>query len=253
MGKKGGKGKKEAEPVEPPHDPGWERAVERRVWDRPLDALPDPAAWPTWGALRERILCSCETIKVTWSPSVQNKFVTEMFRLSPPELKSFALRGSVNVTKVSMSPSTSCPSLEDVDMNSCRGLTHVLIQSNSLKALNLARCPKLTKVILQCPQLETLNLEGCDAIETLILWSDSLETLDVSSSTELSNLRTYCPNLKETIGTLHRANQVLKTQEHMVIAEKLAQDFLNDPNSNAQELIKPTGMEPFIVPRIFKL
>ena len=67
MGKKG-KAKKEAEPSEPPHDPGWERAVEARRWDRPLDALPDPAVWPTWGALRERILSSCNEIRVRCPP-----------------------------------------------------------------------------------------------------------------------------------------------------------------------------------------
>ena len=53
--------------------------------------------------------------------------------------------------------------------------------------------------------------------------------------------------------TLDLLIRMANAKNIMVIAEKLAQDFLNDPNSNAQELIKPTGMEPFIVPRIFKL
>ena len=51
MGKKGKKGK-DAEPSEPPHDPQWEAAVEAQRWDRPPDALPDTAQWPTWGAIR---------------------------------------------------------------------------------------------------------------------------------------------------------------------------------------------------------
>ena len=50
--KKGGKGKKSAGPAEPPHDPQWEGAVQARRWDRPPDALPDAALWPTWGAIR---------------------------------------------------------------------------------------------------------------------------------------------------------------------------------------------------------
>ena len=82
--------------AEPRHDPGWERvrtrslarlsesfprslprepssnvvllfsstqAVESGVWDRPADALPDASDWPTWGALRERILMNAKEVR----------------------------------------------------------------------------------------------------------------------------------------------------------------------------------------------
>lgn len=58
-------------PVDPAYEWNWidagfalayrnRQAVEKGVWDRPVDALPDAMQWPTWGALRERILISCK-------------------------------------------------------------------------------------------------------------------------------------------------------------------------------------------------
>lgn len=35
------------------------QAVESKRWVLPPDSLPDSTQWPTWGALRERILTSC--------------------------------------------------------------------------------------------------------------------------------------------------------------------------------------------------
>jgi hypothetical protein len=39
------------------------QAVESGVWDRPADALPDASDWPTWGALRERILMNAKEVR----------------------------------------------------------------------------------------------------------------------------------------------------------------------------------------------
>lgn len=55
-----GKGKKgkggEAEVLEPLANPAWEMTIENGVWSAPVEELPDPSMWPTWGALRERVL-----------------------------------------------------------------------------------------------------------------------------------------------------------------------------------------------------
>lgn len=55
-GKEGGKKKADAEATEPALNPAWDTAVETGVWSAPVEDLPDPALWPTWGALRERVL-----------------------------------------------------------------------------------------------------------------------------------------------------------------------------------------------------
>ena len=57
-----------------------------------MDALPDVSVWPTWGALRERLLCNCKEIAIKNSPSVKDGFVTELVKLSPPELVKLDLR-----------------------------------------------------------------------------------------------------------------------------------------------------------------
>ena len=58
--KKGGKdskkGKGEPTLVEPVPNPAWDLAIESGIWNAPVEELPDPNAWPTWGALRERVL-----------------------------------------------------------------------------------------------------------------------------------------------------------------------------------------------------
>ena len=41
----------------------WLQAVENGKWDRPAEALPDAALWPTWGALRERILTNSVEVR----------------------------------------------------------------------------------------------------------------------------------------------------------------------------------------------
>ena len=41
----------------------YTQAVQGGKWERPPDALPDASSWPTWGALRERILTSCKEVR----------------------------------------------------------------------------------------------------------------------------------------------------------------------------------------------
>jgi hypothetical protein len=41
----------------------WRQAVQCGRWERAPDALPDASSWPTWGALRERILTSCKQVR----------------------------------------------------------------------------------------------------------------------------------------------------------------------------------------------
>ena len=56
------------------------------------------------------------------------------------------LRGSVNISKAVISPTTACPKLAHLDLYGCPKLAHVLIQSQSLLTLNLTNCTHLTKV-----------------------------------------------------------------------------------------------------------
>lgn len=57
------------------------------------------------------------------------------------------LRGSLNVTKMVISPATACPKLAHLDLFGCPKLTSILIQSQSLLTLNLTNCTQLTKVL----------------------------------------------------------------------------------------------------------
>lgn len=41
----------------------FQQAVADGRWDRPVEALPDASQWPTWGALRERILSSAVQVR----------------------------------------------------------------------------------------------------------------------------------------------------------------------------------------------
>jgi len=150
MGKGKGKKGKNADPQEPPHDPGWERSVENRKWDRPAEALPDASQWPTWGAMRERILTNSVEICVTYTQTLRDAFPAEVVKLSPPSLKKMELRGSSNLSQFVCSPISSCPSLQTVDLSNCVSLQFVLIQSANLEVLNLSRCPALGKALIQC-------------------------------------------------------------------------------------------------------
>lgn len=122
------------------------QAVDSGIWERTPDALPDANTWPTWGALRERILTSCKKISISHSPALRDGFAAEIFKLSPPELATMSFRGCDNLSKFVLSPITACPSLEDIALEDNTNLTYVLLQSNSLSSLHLHNCPNLEKV-----------------------------------------------------------------------------------------------------------
>ena len=56
------------------------------------------------------------------------------------------LRGSTNLTKVTLSPLSACPKLQTLDLFGCSKLKTLLIQSSSLTSLNISGCSGLTKV-----------------------------------------------------------------------------------------------------------
>ncbi len=56
------------------------------------------------------------------------------------------LRGSTNLTKVTLSPLSACPKLQTLDLSGCSKLRTLLIQSSSLTSLNISGCSALTKV-----------------------------------------------------------------------------------------------------------
>lgn len=68
------------------HDFWSFQAVESGVWELPPTSLPDANTWPSWGALRERILTATKKISVVGSAAVRDAFLAELVKLSPPEL-----------------------------------------------------------------------------------------------------------------------------------------------------------------------
>ena len=270
--KKGKKGKKEAETTEPPHDPSWERAVESGVWDRPPDALPDAALWPTWGAYRERILTSVKEVrtprrplaplrgtrrapppgvgdgraaltppavpapqvKITWHRTLKDEFAAELIKLSPPNMKMLTLHGSENLTQLVLSPIGCCPSLTDIDLASCKELKMVMVQSDVVKRINVSRCPSLSKALIQCKNLEKLVSNHIPQLQTLVIWSDTLAELDVSSSKELFKCELYCPKLRDPKIPPIRRKRVDEEQQLPDIADILKRDYQIEARKEAE-------------------
>jgi hypothetical protein len=54
---------------------------------------------------------------------------------------------STTLEQVVVSPVSSCPSLEVLDLSGCTNLQYVLVQSASLQWLDLRQCGALTKVL----------------------------------------------------------------------------------------------------------
>lgn len=197
--KKGGKkgGKKKGDDTEPPHDASWERAVESGKWEKPATDLPDANTWPTWGALRERVLVSCKEINVLNTASLRDAFCNEIVKLSPPELTSIDFSGSTNLRNFVMSPITSCPKLDILNLSSCSSLEYVMVQSDSLSTLVIENCEKLNKVLIHCPKLKEIAITGNTNLETIMLWSEDLMALDLTGCTNIYNLKLQCPALTE--------------------------------------------------------
>ncbi|KAF5837579.1 flagellar associated protein [Dunaliella salina] len=187
--------KKKDDGSEPMHDPSWERAVETGVWERSAMDLPDANTWPTWGALRERVLTACKEIKIVNTASLRDAFCNEIVKLSPLELWHMDFHGSSNLRNFVLSPSTACSKLTELDLSDCGSLNYVLIQSDSLTTIKLHKCAKLNKALLHCPHLSTLTISDNPMLETLMIWSDDLTHLDLSGCNNIINLKLHCPNL----------------------------------------------------------
>lgn len=143
----------------------FHQAVETGIWERPVDALPDAMQWPTWGALRERILTSCREIKIVQSSSVRDPFATELVRLSPANLHTLSFKGSDSLESFVLSPLGSCGELKSIDLTGCKRLEYVLIQSDSLETLSVALCGALKTLILHCRGLQRLDVRDCLEME----------------------------------------------------------------------------------------
>lgn len=106
----------------------------------------DSNTWPSWGALRQRVLLACHSVTVPGDPSVRDAFVAELVRLSPPRLRMLDLAACRHLRSVSLSPATACPALESINLRACPSLQFVLIQSVSCRQLDLTGCEAVTKV-----------------------------------------------------------------------------------------------------------
>uniref|UniRef100_A0A7S0V1B3 Uncharacterized protein n=1 Tax=Polytomella parva TaxID=51329 RepID=A0A7S0V1B3_9CHLO len=198
--KKGGKkGKKKEDSLEPQHDASWERTVESGVWEKSVTDLPDANTWPTWGALRERVLTACKEIKIQNTASLRDAFANEIVKLSPPELTLIDFKGSLNLRNFVLSPIDQCPKLMDLDLSECASLGYVLLQSNSLKNLCLDKCPELTKALIHCPGLQKLSFKNCPKLETVMVWSDILAEIDMEGCSSLTTVKLHCPNLFQSV------------------------------------------------------
>ncbi|GAX74667.1 hypothetical protein CEUSTIGMA_g2115.t1 [Chlamydomonas eustigma] len=195
--KKGGKGKKKDDSAEPPHDGSWERTVENGTWEKPATDLPDANVWPTWGALRERVLMACKEIKIVNTASLRDAFCNEIVKLSPPELATINFQGSSNLRNFVVSPMAACPKLTELDLSDCSSLEYVMLQSPSLRTLRLKGCQNINKVLIHCPHLTSLEMMDNPRLETIMIWSDELVSVDLSGCTGIYTLKLQCPALQE--------------------------------------------------------
>ncbi|KAI5081043.1 hypothetical protein GOP47_0004226 [Adiantum capillus-veneris] len=194
-GKKGKKGKKKG--AAPPHDKGWDKAISNGKWERPFEALPDPAAHSSFIELREKIFASLEQLSILWTDAVTiNELVEDLFKVSRDRLVKLGLRGARYLKKVVISPATLTPHLIALDLSCCEWLEYVLLQLMALETLSLHRCGSLNKVILHTKQLKDINLLNCPKLSILVLWSDALSKLELSSL-DLKTIELHCPNLKD--------------------------------------------------------
>ncbi|KAK9820519.1 hypothetical protein WJX72_011209 [[Myrmecia] bisecta] len=250
----GKKGKSELELQEPDHDASWERAVDSGIWDRPPPALPDANTWPTWGALRERILTACKEIRITWSPSLRDAFPVEIIKLSPQELTTMVFRGSANLTKLVLSPLTSCPKLTTLDLAHCPKLTYVLLQSASLQTLMLSNCPSLTKALIHCNKLDKLEILGCPNLDTLMIWSEFLTELDLSDSKDMTKLQLQCPQLIVRKLPLLQTPLPPAKPVHLPIATMLKERYkdLEQQQQEKQDVLRRLAVSSSVVPKTHK-
>ena len=157
--------------------------------------LPDANTFPTWGALRERVLISCKEIKIRNTASLRDAFCNELVKLSPPELVKLDFSGSSNLHNFVVSPATACPKLNEIDLSECSSLEYALIQSQSVQTLTIKGCGSLQKVLIHCPRVTKLVIQNNTKLETIMIWSDDLSELDLSGCTNIYSLQLQCPSL----------------------------------------------------------
>eukprot|EP00892_Ulva_mutabilis_P002347 jgi/Ulvmu1/12112/UM084_0038.1 len=191
---KGKKGKKD-ELVEPEHDKTWERAVQCQQWTLEPTALPDAFAWPTWGALRERILHACKLIQCEHSATVRDAFAAELVKLSPPRLATLSFCGCPNLHRFVLSPINACPSMVNLNLSCCSGLEYVFVQSMSLQIIDLSNCPNVTKAIIHAPNSLKITLKNCPKLSSIHVWSDQLTQLIFDGCTGIQSLVCRCDKL----------------------------------------------------------
>lgn len=68
------------------------QAVSGQQWTLDPCRLPDAYSWPTWGALRERVLQACKLIKCESTSTVRDAFAAEVVNLSPADLAHWSVR-----------------------------------------------------------------------------------------------------------------------------------------------------------------
>ncbi|CAG9462648.1 unnamed protein product [Pedinophyceae sp. YPF-701] len=239
---KGGK-RKDKEAQEPPHDPDWEKAVEGGLWTRPPSALPDAYQWPTWGALRERILTSCSRIEVNQQQDVRDTFPAEIVKLAPPYLEVLSLKSNINITKVVISPINACPSLRSLHLDGCPKLEYVLVQSASLENVSLTICKALKKIVLHCSSLQTVDLRESLALESVMIWSEVLDDLDIKECKNLKQVDLHCPALAfPRLGKFAKVTRVASAAHapvHAIVAEDYS--IRDDARDKEREMHKATA------------
>ncbi|XP_024515516.1 uncharacterized protein LOC112340772 [Selaginella moellendorffii] len=186
MAPKGKKGKKGGAPKP---DSGWQKALGNFKWERPLEALPDPAAAPNFGEIRATILHVCQ-------------------------LEKLELRGATSLARFVM-PDNIANALKELDLSCCTALEYVFLevllrffkfltgfflyslleQSSSLEKLSLARCGKLRTGHIVARGLKELNLHECNELVDLMFWSDNVLILNPPYK-EKDRLELYCLELK---------------------------------------------------------
>lgn len=254
MPKKGKGKKKGGDFTEPPHDPSWERAVESGIWERTPDALPDANTWPTWGALRERILTSCKKISITYSPALRDGFAAEIFKLSPPELAEMSIQGCDNLSKFVLSPITSCPSLEQISLLENTNLNYVLLQSNSLHELNVHNCQNLEKLLIHCKNLSKLTVTKCPNLKHIMVLSHELKALDLRDSTAMSTVDLQCPRLTDSKVPPLAPKPKPAHPSHPPISVMLRQKYseLASERKLQAELEQVNAITDSVIPRTFR-
>ncbi|MEW5312782.1 MAG: hypothetical protein WDW38_004390 [Sanguina aurantia] len=248
----GKKGKKDD--GEPPHDPSWEKAVESGIWERPVTDLPDANIWPTWGALRERVLTSCVQVSITHTASLRDAFASELVKLSPPELSSVDIQASRNLRNVVLSPLTACPKLMDLDCSDCPSLEYVLIQSHSLRNLSLKKCGVLTKALIHCPRLSEITITDCPNLETIMLWSDDLTKLDLTGCPNITSMKLQCPSLIDQVVPALKTSPLHVKPSHPPIAAMLTETYVGVARgaAEAKDLERRSLVDDSIIPHVHR-